>query len=42
MCQNFHLYLEVANILDFNKSIKHIRGGEATKLKWRQAKNNGK
>lgn len=27
-------YLEVRKILDYNKSVKHLRGGEATKRKF--------
>lgn len=27
-------YLEVRKILDYNKSVKHLRGGEATKQKF--------
>lgn len=31
---NNSLYLEVKKILEYNKKIRHIRGGEATKLKY--------
>ena len=31
---DFDLYLQVREILDYNKKIRHIRGGEATKLKY--------
>jgi len=33
------LHAEVQKILDFNKSERHIRGGNATKLKYESAKN---
>ena len=31
---NKHLYAEAKKILDINKSERHLRGGEATKLKY--------
>ncbi len=31
-----NLYLEVEKILNYNKNIRHIRGGEATKLKYKK------
>lgn len=33
---DYDLYLQVAMIINFNSSIKHIRGGYATKLRWRK------
>ena len=33
---NYSLYLEVREILDQHKQERHIRGGEATKQKWKQ------
>lgn len=33
------LYQEVKEILDLNKSERHLRGGEATKQKYRMRKN---
>ena len=35
---NKPLYNEVKKILDLNKSERHIRGGEATKRKYREGK----
>ncbi len=32
---NPELANEVKNILDYHKSVRHLRGGEATKLKYR-------
>ena len=29
-----NLYLRIRNLLDYNKKIRHIRGGEATRLKY--------
>ena len=29
-----NLYLKIRNLLDYNKKIRHIRGGEATRLKY--------
>ena len=29
-----HLYVEVKNLLEYNKKIRHIRGGESTRLKY--------
>ena len=29
-----NLYLEVKNLLEYNKKIRHIRGGESTRLKY--------
>lgn len=31
---DYDLYNEVRNLLDYNKKIRHIRGGEATRLKY--------
>lgn len=36
--ENHALYLEVEKILQFNKSERHIRGGEATKQKYLKIK----
>lgn len=33
---NKELALEVKKVLDFNKSERHLRGGEATKRKYRE------
>ena len=30
-----NLYMEVKNLLEYNKKIRHIRGGESTRLKYR-------
>lgn len=35
---NSHLYREVRKILDKNKEERHIRGGESTKLKFKNCK----
>ncbi len=35
---NKQMYLEVKEILDLNKSERHIRGGEATKRKYKGRK----
>ena len=29
-----NLYIEVKNLLEYNKKIRHIRGGESTRLKY--------
>lgn len=34
--KNFAMYEEVRNLLDKNKSERHLRGGEATKLKYKK------
>lgn len=34
------LYAKVKNILEYHKSIRHINGGNATKLKYQVLKNN--
>ena len=34
---NEHLAAEVKIILAYNKSIRHLRGGEATKKKWQDS-----
>ncbi len=31
---DYELYLSVRDLLDYNKKIRHIRGGEATRLKY--------
>lgn len=31
---NYELYLQVKKLLDYNKQIRHIRGGEATRRKF--------
>ncbi len=36
--ENHTLYLEVEKILQFNKSERHLRGGEATKQKFLKSK----
>ena len=36
---NRNLFNEVKKILDINKSERHIRGGEATRLKYHRQKN---
>jgi putative DeoR family transcriptional regulator (stage III sporulation protein D) len=33
--ENYGLYLEVKEILDLNKQERHLRGGEATRQKYR-------
>ncbi len=33
---DYELYEEVRDLLEYNKQIRHIRGGEATKLKYQQ------
>lgn len=35
---NINLYNEVKDLLEYNKSIRHIRGGEATKNKYNKKK----
>ena len=37
---NPHLYKKVKNILDFNKAERHIRGGNATRNKFRKRSEN--
>ena len=32
---DYDLYLEIKELLEYNKKIRHIRGGEATKKKYR-------
>lgn len=32
------LFLRVARILNYNKSVRHLRGGEATRQKYRSAR----
>ena len=31
---DYNLYLEVKELLEYNKKIRHLRGGEATRLKY--------
>ncbi|MBQ7850608.1 MAG: sporulation transcriptional regulator SpoIIID [Clostridia bacterium] len=31
---NAHLAREVASLLEYNKSVRHLRGGEATRLRY--------
>lgn len=31
---DYSLYLDVKKLLEYNKKVRHIRGGEATKLKY--------
>lgn len=38
---NPELASEVKEILDYHKSIRHLRGGEATKLKYKKQVNKG-
>ncbi|HET7627053.1 MAG TPA: sporulation transcriptional regulator SpoIIID [Bacillales bacterium] len=33
---NPELYVQVKEVLDFHKSIRHLRGGEATRVKYRK------
>ncbi len=35
---NYILYQEVEKLLEYNKKIRHIRGGESTKLKYESFK----
>ena len=35
---NYKLYEEVKNLLEYNKSIRHLRGGEATRRRFLEAK----
>lgn len=37
---NLHLFEKVRELLEYNKSIRHIRGGESTKLRYQQLKQN--
>ncbi|MEV3108465.1 sporulation transcriptional regulator SpoIIID [Paenibacillus larvae] len=37
---NPELANQVKHILEYHKSIRHLRGGEATKIKYRKTKNN--
>lgn len=36
---NYRLYTEVKKILEINKAERHIRGGEATKKKYKNRRN---
>ena len=40
--QNYGLFLEVNGILQFNKKERHLRGGEATRKKYEEAKKRGR
>ena len=31
---DYNLYLQIKELLDYNKKVRHIRGGEATKRKY--------
>lgn len=31
---DYELYIRVRDLLDYNKKIRHIRGGEATRIKY--------
>ncbi len=31
---DYPLYLEVKSLLEYNKKVRHLRGGEATRLKY--------
>lgn len=33
---DYKLYLDVKELLEYNKKIRHLRGGEATRLKYQQ------
>ena len=33
---DYTLYLKVKELLEYNKKVSHLRGGEATKLKYQQ------
>lgn len=33
---NYELYLEVKALLEYNKKVRHLRGGEATRLKYQR------
>lgn len=37
---DFALYEEVKDLLDYNKTVRHIRGGLSTKLKYIELKKN--
>ncbi len=39
---NYRLYLKVKELLDVNKSERHMRGGEATRKKYSDIKQNSK
>ena len=38
--ENKRLYNEVKKVLDYNFSVRHVRGGEATKCTYNKEKNN--
>lgn len=33
---DYSLYLEVKELLEYNKKVRHLRGGEATRLKYQK------
>lgn len=33
---DYNLYLKVKDLLEYNKKVRHLRGGEATRLKYQQ------
>lgn len=33
---DYTLFLEVKELLDYNKKVRHLRGGEATRIKYQQ------
>ncbi len=33
---DYTLFLEVKSLLEYNKKVRHLRGGEATKLKYQK------
>lgn len=37
---NPELAIQVKHILEYHKSVRHLRGGEATKIKYKKTKNN--
>jgi putative DeoR family transcriptional regulator (stage III sporulation protein D) len=38
---NQNLYIDVKKLLEYNKSIRHLRGGEATRRRFLKAKKEG-
>lgn len=38
---NYKLYEDVKNLLEYNKSIRHLRGGEATRRRFLEVKKKG-
>lgn len=37
---HFELYERVVEKLQYHKTVRHVRGGESTKLRWEKKKNN--